>query len=316
MVKASSHARTRTLHLALIVLVCALLMACGQGTGHSASVAKVTSAATPTATVPATPTAVTHTAPDVCTSTSGAALSLQETLQQTIASHASADRGGWERLPDDLALKPQILSQIIPTAYADYADSTYLNLAVNPPPDQQIGYICGVTLRIVSFQPLTSPATNIYQPCVAQTYYDPGGFHPPTSCRAHPIPGGGATLSLDPSAVGTEVTVPVRSFVEDSTTHAFVPSSSAGVFDHSHMELSIGFKALQAGTYTFVLNFWQDRSGPTITTESASVQFLFQQATREWGGSYCQSSDMQAQLPPPADPPLQVICPGGAPSNT
>ncbi|HEV2239288.1 MAG TPA: hypothetical protein VGR57_21710, partial [Ktedonobacterales bacterium] len=74
--------------------------------------------------------------------------------------------------------------------------------------------------------------------------------------------------------------------------------------------MAVTIKVPQPGTYTFGFTFWQDSSGPTVSSVNAVEEFAGGQFLHEWGGGQCTSATMQAQLPPPTDPPTHLICPG------
>lgn len=72
----------------------------------------------------------------------------------------------------------------------------------------------------------------------------------------------------------------------------------------------LGISVPQAGSYTFSVQFWQDRNGPSIAAPNITETFALGHVQREWGGEQCTTTEMQAQLPAPTDPPTKVIWPG------
>jgi hypothetical protein len=301
---------SRRLILPAIVLALALA-GCGASTSGRP---KTTLSSTPTVTAPATATSHQQ-APADCTGNGGAPLTIQK-LQ--VGRAGAIDDGTWEWLPDNLPLTPQAVSSITPVALGTLGAAMTIGVDVNAPPASQPGYVCGVTVRIVSFQPLSGSAANVYHQCVDQYYMDPGGFMPSTACPASGVPAGVGDVVFPSSSVGAEATgsITLAPFGNQTPTPnqpAQEPPSSepngAGPTD-----LVVNVHVPQPGTYTFAVSLWQDRSGPSVTGPNVTVMFLFGKATREWGGQPCTDQAMRAQLPPATNPPTQVICPGGAPT--
>ncbi|HEX8032736.1 MAG TPA: zf-HC2 domain-containing protein [Ktedonobacterales bacterium] len=285
-----------------------------QGAQPTAS-ATATSTVAPTATIAPTATPLPSGA-SACGESGGTPLSVSKIH---FARYGSADLYYYARLADDLALRPQITSDVVSNAPGvALKDNAIFDLEIPAPPASQPGYICAATVRIVSFQPLPGQATNVYRPCVGQNYYDPGGWNPSTACPASPIPAGSGTVTLPTADVGTSATGAISGY-----TSNFQPSNQPAVeppplnSDSSHSpyptDVIVGIKVPQAGTYTFAIGLWQDRSGPSITMPDVTLQFLFGQALHEWSGEACTQADMQSQLPPPTNPPTRLICPGPPP---
>jgi hypothetical protein len=178
----------------------------------------------------------------------------------------------------------------------------------------QPGILCGVTVRITAFQALSAPVPNVYHECVDQVYLDPGGYHPSTACPAFPAPSGYAgVLALPSSAVGATVTAPMEGLHSDFSPDPSRPAQIPPDTSHSANYFMVGVTVPAAGTYTFAISLWQDQSGPTVSMPAVTDTVLFKQALHEWGGEQCTTPDMQALLPPPTDPPAQLICPGPPP---
>lgn len=233
----------------------------------------------------------------------------------------------WEQLPDPLALKPQVASQVTPVAMGGIGASVVIDATFNAPPASQPAYVCGVTVRVVSFQPLIGQATNVYHECVGQTYAVPGGFHPSTACPAGPQPAGLGSVTFASSAVGAEASSSITyqpppgppgtpqpgagqpAQIPQPTSEIGGPGSCCAPND-----FVVKINTPQPGIYMFAVSFWQTSAGPTVTGPNVTAMFLFGQAQHEWGGQPCTQPAMQSQLPPATNPPTQVICPGGAPT--
>lgn len=280
-----------------------------------------TASATETSTVVPTPTTLPTATPlpkgaSACGENGGTPLSVS-TIH--FARYGSADLYYYARLADDLTLRPQITSGVVSNAPGvTINDNAIFDLEIPAPPASQPGYICAVTVRIVSFQPLPGPATNVYHPCVGQYYANPGGWHPSTACPAGPIPAGSGTVNLPIADVGASVTGAISghtSNFQPSNQPAIEPPPQAGPTSPGPTDITVGIKVPQAGTYTFAISLWQDRTGPSITMPDVTLQFLFGQALHEWSGEACTQANMQSQLPAPTDPPAHLICPGPPPQQ-
>lgn len=236
----------------------------------------------------------------VCTSNGGAAL----TITQVVPNAALQDG---ERLPDTLPLKPQIYTQSLARGTLSLNQGTLLAYYFDTPPNEQIGYVCGVTMRIVAFQPLAGAVPNITLPCVDKVYLDPGGWDPSNTCPAFGLPAGDAGVIFTSSATGAIAT----SAMIDLHRPTYQPGQTppwAGPNAAPDMLLYVAVP--QAGTYTFSVSFWQNRSGPSIQAPNITETFTLGHYSNEWGGQQCTTASMQSQLPPPTNPPSEVICPG------
>jgi hypothetical protein len=120
-------------------------------------------------------------------------------------------------------------------------------------------------------------------------------------------------VTLASSSAGSAAIASVNAFLSsgaDPNHPALIPN----VADlRSRPYLGINIVVPVAGTYTLAISLWQDRSGPTVTVPDVTDVFLLKQVLHEWGGAACTTPDMQALLPPPTDPPTQLICPGPPP---
>jgi hypothetical protein len=221
------------------------------------------------------------------------------------------DGGGDEgqRLPADLALKPQVLTTSLYGAQLNLGQQAFARVTFASPPSGQAGTICRVTATIEGFQPLPAPVPNVTVPCVDQSYRVPGGWEPSTACAAGPLGAGHGAVAFTATAVGTQATAAIQApqFTPTDPVQAGQVTSQQAQFGATFV--SVPVTVPQAGTYTFSLAFWQDRSGPSITAPEITETFALGQVGEEWGGYPCTSSTMQAQLPPPSTPATQVICP-------
>jgi hypothetical protein len=214
------------------------------------------------------------------------------------------------RLPDNLPLKPVVSPSLNSLDAVNLNATASFNFTFTLPPAQQIGYVCAVTVRVLTFQPLAGAIPNITLPCVDQYYFDPGGWRPSTACPAGPFPAGEANIVFASSSPGTTVTAPVTDpnpDVQQSAHPGQLPNSAGSNYP---AWITVGFQVPAAGTYTFSVRFWQSRSGPTIVAPEVTTTFALGQYLHEWGGQQCTVPTMQAQLPPPTNPPSHVICPG------
>jgi hypothetical protein len=72
--------------------------------------------------------------------------------------------------------------------------------------------------------------------------------------------------------------------------------------------LNVGMTVPTApGTYSFSLGLAVDGGAPVFVPAAQPV--LFAPAAHQWGAAACETSDMQAQIPPATDPPNYYICP-------
>lgn len=295
----------------------------GQHGGQPTVSATATSTLAPTATTVPTATSLPAGA-STCGENGGTPLSVSA-IRFTRAGTGDIDYS--ERLADDLALRPQVAGNVayvlgtpVNTNVPGVAlkDLGVFDLTIPAPSASQPGYICAVTVRIVSFQPLPGPATNVYHPCVGQSYADPGGWYPSSACTASQIPAGSGTVTLPNANAGTTATgaitgTPVNGQPSNQPAVEPPPPGNADQLPPPPTDVVVGVKVPQAGTYTFAISLWQDRSGPSITMPDVTLQFLFGRALHEWSGEACTRADMQSQLPPPTNPPTRLICPGPPP---
>lgn len=293
-----------------LAMLAMLLAGCDTSSRAKADAPTPTATSLPVAT--ATPMLV---APSVCTENGGAQLSV---TKEYLRNGSGPGEPEGTRLPDNLTLRPQIVADSLDTGHLSLRDNTAAFFDFSQPPSGQTGYICGVTLRIESFQPLPAAVRNVTATCADQWYEVPGGWLPSTACAAAPLPAGGGSATFTSSQVGTTATASVTAPTlppSDSIRPGQEPSSldargGCGPTGHCSTVMSVGIKVPTAGTYTFSVSFWQDRSGPSVTAPNITETFALGQVQREWGGEQCKAAEMQAQLPPPTDPPTRVICPG------
>jgi hypothetical protein len=173
---------------------------------------------------------------------------------------------------------------------------------INVPPPGKTITICKMTLTLTAFTPLAGPIVNIWKDCES-AWYNPGGLKD-DPCGPD-ITDGEATFTLATPDVGTSMTATVHN-PKKNTSPALVAQGSAGLgLIEGHVQVSV------SGTYTFSLGLWtDDSSGPTFGSKMVKVLVSIGQPSHVWSGKRCEASDMQAQLPPPTDPPGKFICPG------
>lgn len=299
----SGNRWVRLMGILVLILALSLLAACGPQTNSgSAPTTTASGSAGDSATVtPSSTSTPPPTPPSVCTANGGAALTWQtESVNDLWPTGA--------RLSDTLPLKPVVSPSLSARDAVNLNAAASFNFTFTPPPAQQIGYVCGVTVQVLTFQPLPNAIPNVTLPCVDQYYLDPGGWEPSTACPASPLPAGRASVIFVSSSPGTTVTAPVTNpWVHQSTQPGQIPSTAGSNYP---AWITVGFQVPAAGTYTFSVRFWQSRSGPPIVAPDVTATFALGQYLHEWGGQQCTVPNMQAQLPPPTNPPSQVICPG------
>lgn len=294
----------RMLHryVALPVLAVALLVvgACaGAGTVTTAP-PHPTAVPSPTASAPAlTGVAPSASALVACGGSAGAPLSLGQVQVGTF--------DAWQVLPATLPLKP------LPTSVAKVTGNVALShitvdVGLNPSSATSPSYLCAVTARIVAFHPLAASIPNVTRSCSDHAYQDPGGADYGGDCGTELGPPATATIHFPDSTPGTTVTVPVLSSAGPGKPAAF-PSP-----DGRAPRVGVVLSVPASGDYTFVIGLWQGRNGPVRTLQVVETFNL--QAMREWSGQFCTSDAMQAQLPPPTNPPTQLLCPGAPPPLT
>jgi hypothetical protein len=235
-------------------------------------------------------------------------------LQTTIPVLASATEEG-ERLLDTLPLAPQVLAAAIDQGQISLTDATTVDASFTDPPAGQIGSICGVTVRIVAFQPFATPIPNVTWPCHDGFYDVPGGLGDPMNtgdCGGRPVEVGSAEATLTASTVGTTATSAVIDRWLGTPLQPGQTPPVPPVPPYAPDFVRVVIHVPQAGSYTFSLNFWQDDSGPTMAAPNVIEAISLGLIAHRWGAAACQAANMQAQLPPPpptGQPPLHVICP-------
>lgn len=283
-----------------MTLVAVLVAGCSAGT-LSASRSRAPS---PAATVAATATTppITGITPGAevqrgCASAGGSRLSIAEVQVGTWDS--------WQQLPSDLPLKP------LPTSMAKDVGNLALNaitveLDLATPAGSAPGYVCAITVRMVSYQPLAVPIPNVTRNCSDHAYLDPGGADYAGDCGFVTAPPASAATAFAQSAPGTTITVPIQNSVAPGHPAVFPPAGGGAA------KIWLTLKVAASGQYTFVVGLWQDTSGPTLAT---TVKETFDvDAQHEWTGLSCKDPPWQAQLPPPTNPPTPLLCPGAPPA--
>jgi hypothetical protein len=228
----------------------------------------------------------------------GARIGLDEPL--AVSTHT-------ERLPDNTPLKPQVLDQVRFSGEVEKGNWVLFGLDATVPAGQH-ATVCGITARIVAFQLLVEAIPNIYIGCVDQFYRDPGGWTPTTACPGLPLPPAAGKVAFTSVAPGATASGIITDPHQQAPTSAALPYPVQAPF--GQYALMIGVTVPQPGTYTFSFGLWQDRSGPQYSGPSISAESIFTAALHEWGGQPCTAAAMRSQLPPPSNPPAEVICPG------
>jgi hypothetical protein len=298
---------SRTPRVFAVALAGALLMSLS-ACGNASTTAKVVSSPTAISTPTATPTPALI-APALCGTDGGSPVSV------TGAGTSGIYAADFEHLPDEWTLTPHSFPRDTQYPAVTIGSGVLLYIYPSIGTATQPGIICGVTVRIKAFQALSGPVPNVYHECVDQVYLDPGGYHPSTACPAFPAPSGEAgLLTLPSSAVGSTVTAPMDGLRSDFSPD---PNHPAQILNDMNGQLrpylGIDIEVPVAGTYTFAISLRQNRTGPTVTMSDVTDMLLFKQALHERGGGPCTTPGMQAQLPPPTNPPTQLICPGPPP---
>lgn len=232
-----------------------------------------------------------------CTSSGGASLRIAEVRVGTWDS--------WQQLPGDLPLKP--LSTSVAKDVGDLAlNAITVELELAMLANSAPGYVCAMSVRMVSYRPLAAPIPNITRNCSDHPYLDPGGADYVGACGFVTAPAATATTAFTQSAPGATITVPIQNSAAPGHPAAFPPPGAAT------SKIWLTLKVAASGHYTFVVGLWQDSTGPTMT---ATVNETFVvDAQHEWTGLSCKDPQMQAQLPPPTDPPTPLLCPGAPPA--
>ena len=255
----------------------------------------------PTATATTTKPPITGVTPPAevqrgCASSGGSTLSIAAVRVGTWDS--------WQQLPSDLPLKP------LPTSVAKDVGNLALNaitaeLDLTTPASSAPGYICAITVRMVSYQPPSAPILNITRTCSDHAYLDPGGADYAGNCGFVTAPTATATTVFTESVPGATITMPIKNVAAPGHPAAFPPPAGAA-------KIWVTLKVAASGHYTFIVGLWQDNSGPTLTA-TVNETFVLD-AAHEWTGLSCKYPNMQAQLPPPTNPPTPLLCPGAPPA--
>lgn len=288
-------------YVAPTILAVAMLFvgACaGAGTATTAP-ASPTAGQSPTAAPALTGVAPSTSSLAACDGSAGAALAVGEVRVGTF--------DAWQVLPSTLPLKPQPTSVAKVTGNVALSNIT-VDIGLNPSSATSPSYLCAVTARIVAFHPLAASIPNVTRSCSDHAYQDPGGADYGGDCGTELGPPATAAIHFAASTPGTTVTVPVLSSAGPGKPAAF-PSP-----DGRASRVGVTLSVPASGDYTFVIGLWQDHSGPVRTLQVGETFNL--QAVREWSGQFCTTDAMQAQLPPPTNPPTSLLCPGAPPPLT
>jgi hypothetical protein len=289
--------RPRRWLVGFAVVLSLLATGCASGT-HLGTGSTPTPRTSPTATVPpltdVTPGADTLSA---CAGPTGARLGITQTRVGLYDS--------WQQLPSDLPLRPEPIS--IAKVVANIAlNSVTVEMDLTTLPVAALGYVCAVSVRVAAFQPLAAPIPNVTRTCSDHAYLDPGGADYGGDCGVVTGPPATASVTIPTTTPGATVTVPIQNAEAPGKPAAF-PRADGGA-----SKVWIVLKVAASGTYTFTIGLWQAASaGPTLTTVVTDLFDL--EAAHEWSGQDCTQPSMQAQLPPPTNPPTLVFCPGGPP---
>lgn len=299
-----SIVRSRLMRVTLALVMTGVLSACAGNPGVADKPA-VTATVTPFPTSAPAPTATPIADPmAVCTSAPGSRVSVQ-------GAHVGALDGGWQALPSTLALKPQ------PGALSiDHQQNATLALkgvtlwvGLNGPANGDAGNVCAVTVTIVSYQPLSAPIHNVTRTCSDLPWANPGSVETGGGCGAAVEANGRADLVFASTAVGASASSAFHDVNNPQSTQPVqIPASGsqqASVWIHVRVPAS--------GTYVFRVGIWQDRAGPAVFT-TLTATFVVD-ALHEWSGQACAAPAMQAQMPPPSNPPALFICPGDPPTQ-
>lgn len=253
----------------------------------------------PTSAGTATPDDSEPTTAQVCKASGGSKLAIT-------ATHVGVVDEQFDRLPDGLAQQPQPVPTPIGAVSVD--DHVGIGVETTLPPKSAPGYICGVTVRVVAFHPLVGTVPNVYHACSDSAYVVPTGVKT-GDCGATAGPAGEAPVVLGSSAIGTTATTAMTDPLANLRTQA---ASEPPVAD-SNPQIWVLIEVPAAGTYTFAISLWQDRSGPSMTLPQVTDTFLLLHAAHEWSGQACTTPGMQAKLPAATTPPTPLICPGPPP---
>ncbi len=296
--RAWRHSLRRSMAALILALVALLSVGCvdGSPTAHPSSTP--TAHASPTASI-APLVGITPNAgvASLCGAAHGSPLGI---AQVQVGQYDS-----WQVLSSDLPLKPQPVS--VAKVLGNIAlDTITVDIGLATPKAPATGTVCAITARIVAYQPLAAPIPNVTRACSYHAYTDPGGADYGGDCEPIAGPPASATVAFASDIPGTTINVPVQNDITPGTPAVFpAPNGTA-----AHIWVSLHVPA--SGTYSVVFGLWQNQSGPTLL--AAITEPFNLNATHEWSGIACTTASMQAQLPPPTNPPTSLLCPGAPPA--
>jgi hypothetical protein len=125
-----------------------------------------------------------------------------------MASNVVTFGGGEEGqlLPSSLQQKPQVLTDSLEQGRISFTDATTVAQSFSALPAGQIGYVYGVTVRIVAFSPIATPVPNATMPCHDDFYTQPGGFQGTGDCGGVQGPVGSGEVTFAAATVGATAT--------------------------------------------------------------------------------------------------------------
>lgn len=284
----------------LVAVALAALLASGCAGDGSAARTHAPATPAPTPSAPAPTLGAVVAGADVaaeCAGPVGAALGIGDVRVGTF--------DAWQVLPASLPLQPE------PETVAKVSGNVALNAVtvdaglVSAAPASP-AYLCAVTARILAFSPLAAPIPNVIRSCSDHPYLDPGGADYGGDCGTELGPPATAAIHFAGAEPGSTVTVPVQGNAGQGKPATF-PAT-----DGRAARVGVVLTVPVSGFYTFVIGLWQDKDGPARTFEVSETFNL--DAAHEWSGQFCTTPAMQAQLPPPTNPPTPLLCPGSAPA--
>ena len=280
-----------------VALAAILVSGCAGGASAARTSASSTPVLTPTAAAPALAGVVPGAeVAAVCSGPAGAALSIGQVQVGMF--------DAWQVLPPSLPLKPEPVS-VAKVSGNVALNSVTVDVGLTAASSSSPAYLCAVTARIVAFQPLSAPIPNVIRSCSDHPYLDPGGADYGGDCGTELGPPASAAIGFAANAPGSTVTVPVQGNAGPGRPATF-PSPDGRA---SHVGVVLTVPA--SGVYTFVIGIWQDRFSLPRTVEVSETFSL--DVAHEWSGQFCTAPTMQAQLPPPTNPPTPLLCPGSPP---
>lgn len=283
--------------VALVVLIALVVIGCEQGP------TRVGVGASPTA-----PVAAAGTVPALANLTPGPAVARACQRSGGAPLHLGPVQVGtydsWQALPGDLPLSPQTIAVAKPLANIALRTITVAIPVLAAAPGT-IGDICAVSARITAYASLAAPIPNVTRACSDHPYLDPGGADYGGDCGPGPGPAATAAIAFSATAPGTTISEPVTNAAAVGMPAVFPPvgNGTSAVW--------IALSVPVSGTYTVTIGLWQSLVGPSLrlaVTDQWDVD-----AAHEWSGQACTLPTMQAHLPPPANPPLSLLCPGAPP---